>query len=308
MSNDAQNNCNEQHLQKIGAYLDGEMSAAKKHDFEQALAENPKLSELLREQQQLRQHLQATFEQLDQQPMPSNLMELLQSDPSEQSHHSHQDQHTTNTKANVIKLASTTSANTADKATDQGTNNATANRTTWLRAASVIFIALFSVYLFNDDSSVHTDEITSTNEGSNKNTATDWLNRALDSQLSGELYLAANQQTALLVNLSFSNYQGQFCREYLYQSRQDNSQSATQHRIACRIDGQWQTQAEATAQAALLNDLNEFNGANESTQTFRPAAGESASNAIIEQYLDQHMASDAFSHDDEQNKMLQMSL
>ena len=108
------------------------------------------------------------------------------------------------------------------------------------------------------------------------------LNRALDSSLSGSMVtLEDEQDSRLLINLSFVDGQNRHCREY-YLSQ---GTAQTLQRISCKGASGWQTEVEVVSDRVLESNR------------FRPASG--AISEDIEKYLELNMQSDAFDRDQE---------
>lgn len=69
------------------------------------------------------------------------------------------------------------------------------------------------------------------------------LASALDSQLSGQT-IEIDASTNLELVMSFTDKQGHFCREYIF-----SQTASTEQRIACKIEGVWQTQVSDSFEA-----------------------------------------------------------
>lgn len=125
-------------------------------------------------------------------------------------------------------------------------------------AASLAFVGILTLFVFN-----------SVRPGASAFA----LETALDTALSGErVTLSSDKNGELLVNFSFVDGQGRFCREYLFI---DTDQ--TLQRVACKGEHSWQTQIEAKVTP-------------ESSSAYRPVS--SSLSIEVDAYLDQHMASE----------------
>jgi hypothetical protein len=139
-------------------------------------------------------------------------------------------------------------------------------RATWLPiAASFLIIALALPVLLT------------MNEQDNPTVAS-----VLDSELSGQtIELDASTNMALV--MSFSDKQGHFCREYVF-----SQSTSTEQRIACKVDGVWQTQ--------VSDSVNVLGG-----NTYQAAS--SAGSDKIETWLDLNMSGIPFSTSAEEENL-----
>jgi len=139
-------------------------------------------------------------------------------------------------------------------------------RTSWLSVAASLLIVAFALPLL----------LTMVNE--NKQTLADVLN----SEISGQ---TVNLDTTTDVELvmSFNDSSGHFCREYMVSRTSSREQS-----VACKIDGEWQTQ---------ISDSINLEGSN----TYQPASG--GHSTKVESWLDSNMASVAWSLDLERKNL-----
>ncbi len=98
------------------------------------------------------------------------------------------------------------------------------------------------------------------------------LTSVLDTHTSGQTLEIGNDQQIYLT-MSFTDDQGNFCREYFV----SNPQSAN-HLVSCKLDNRWQDQI---SDSVVMG----------SDQVFQLASGQLSDK--VEQWLDSHMASDA---------------
>ena len=141
-------------------------------------------------------------------------------------------------------------------------------------AASVLLVGVLTVFYFGAEK---------TTDG---NGLAAQLDVALDKNLSGTLIdLGQDQQSQMLVNLSFIDNQNRYCREYFL----SQSQSPALHRVSCKGPNGWQTEVEVQSDKILGSD------------NFRPASGEVSDS--VTRYLDNNMQSDAFNMEQERQAM-----
>jgi hypothetical protein len=116
------------------------------------------------------------------------------------------------------------------------------------------------------------------------NTLEQQLQTVLSTQQSGELIEDQEQNTKFYINFSFVNHAGELCRELNYHNDQHSKQA-----VRCYRNNSWQVEAEVDA-PWMLQD-----------QAYMPANAES--NTAIENYIEQNIASDILTIDEEQKEL-----
>lgn len=106
----------------------------------------------------------------------------------------------------------------------------------------------------------------------------------LGEQASGQSF-NLNEEQQIRLTMSFTNGQGNLCREYLLSQQNSAIQS-----VSCNIDGDWQTQISGEIELADI-------------QSYQPATGKLAEN--VESWLDANMASDPLSIAEEKQRLRQ---
>lgn len=175
------------------------------------------------------------------------------------------------TAQNVTPISSASKARHSEASEDNNVVKLSQWRTQWLPvAASFLMIALaIPLVMQSDDHS--------------PSRLTWVLNEATSGTVS---QLADNQH--IHINMSFDDGQGRLCREYLLVEP-----SNTTHNIACYADGHWQTQVSGAVVTAK-------------GQQYQPASGELS--ATVEAWLDNNMASDALSLEQEKKRLAAIHL
>jgi len=107
----------------------------------------------------------------------------------------------------------------------------------------------------------------------------------LDSEVSGQT-VVINSSTSVELVMSFSDSQGQFCREYVT----TEAAKKMQHQIACKLNGRWQTQV---SEAYTPSNSANYRAASE------------LSSAKIEAWLDANMSGIPMSQENERLNLSQ---
>ncbi|WP_077340297.1 anti-sigma factor family protein [Pseudocolwellia agarivorans] len=202
----------------LSAFLDAELPEQQMERIRAALLEDDNLANRLADLAMVDEVIANEYDKINQQPLPAAINELLAAIPEDSA------------PVESIKAAEqfTDKTQTANKANH--TNNESNVVSLWQRtkkstnkpfaiAASVAVAAGLFATVFTQS-----------------NTGNSWQEvvQILEQQTSGNEQVLANGQT-IKTQLTFTNQQGDFCRQYDINNEQD-----VEHNIACRVNQQWE--------------------------------------------------------------------
>ncbi|WP_076419870.1 hypothetical protein [Colwellia sp. UCD-KL20] len=202
----------------LSAFLDAELPEQQMEQIRAALLEDDNLANRLADLAMVDEVIANKYDQINQQPLPAAINELLAAIPEDSA------------PVESIKAAEqyTDKAQAVNKANH--TNNESNVVSLWQRtkkstnkpfaiAASVAVAAGLFATVFTQS-----------------NTGNSWQEvvQILEQQTSGNEQVLANGQT-IKTQLTFTNQQGDFCRQYDINNEQD-----IEHNIACRVNQQWE--------------------------------------------------------------------
>ncbi|XPF93599.1 anti-sigma factor family protein [Colwellia sp. RE-S-Sl-9] len=202
----------------LSAFLDAELPEQQMERIRAALLEDDNLANRLADLAMVDEMIANEYDKINQQPLPAAINELLAAIPEDSA------------PVESIKAAEqfTDKAQAANKANH--TNNESNVVSLWQRtkkstnkpfaiAASVAVAAGLFATVFTQS-----------------NTGNSWQEvvQILEQQTSGNEQVLSNGQT-IKTQLTFTNQQGDFCRQYDINNEQD-----VEHSIACRVNQQWE--------------------------------------------------------------------
>lgn len=205
--------------EKLGAYMDGELSADEAAALEQELAKDADLQARLDALLATNKAASTLFAELDKQPMPEAVLKMLQEEPASQ------EPARPDNVVPFLKLG--------------------AGRFFNMPVAIAASVALVVSFLVVDLSRQTSGAMTSIEALSAGSIDTDSaLQQMLDESRSGERVILGNDETGEAI-LSFADSSSRFCRQL-----QVVSAESVAHAIACRTENNWELEAVAVTDPA----------------------------------------------------------
>ncbi|GAA6204660.1 hypothetical protein [Thalassotalea sp. SU-HH00458] len=200
----------------LSAFLDAELPEAQMEEIRQAIQENEQLAEQLSRLAMVDSVIAQQYEQINQQPLPASITQLLEALPEANADHE------TIEKAKGFSTGSNSNIKDSNNVVSLSLwrRSKQAIKEHYAIAASFTAMCGFASALFvlTPNENAHWQEIAA----------------LLEVQTSGASKTLPTGET-FSVALTFENAQGDFCRKYTIEGAEKSQQS-----LACRVNEQWQ--------------------------------------------------------------------